>query len=354
MNIQQLVEVAIHKQASDIFLIAGSSVAFKIFNQVEAQSGSILSASEIELTIAELYTLSHRSRHRLETQGDDDFSIGLPKLARLRVNIYQQRGSYSVVIRMVSFHIPDPKEYHIPNQVLSLCELKKGLVVISGPAGSGKSTTSAILLDYINQNKALHIVTIEDPIEYLHTHKKSLISQREVGTDTISAASALKAALRQAPNVLLISEVRDLETISLAITAAETGHLVFTTLHTLGASNTIDRMIDVFPAEQQTQIRLQLSMVLEAVVSQQLIKTVDNYLVPVFELMKANTAVRNQIRDSKTHQLSLSIEAGQSDEMMSMNNSLLELVKNKRIDKEDALKHSYDRSALERLLSKQV
>ena len=341
MDVQEIVRKAVEMNASDIFVVAGSSIAYKVKNKVIRLEDEILMPEHCRILVDDLYRCANnRSMHRLEEKGDDDFSFSVADLARLRVNVYHQRNSLAAVIRIVQFDIPKAEVLSIPKEITRFAELTKGLVIISGPAGAGKSSTLAVLLDLINKNRSGHIVTIEDPIEFLHRHDKSIISQREIGSDCDSSAAALKSALRQAPNVLFISEMRDLETISLAITAAETGHLVFTTLHTLGAANTIDRMIDVFPASQQTQIRLQLSMVLEAVVSQQLIRKKDGDLVPIFEVMTNSLAVRNQIREAKTHQLNNTIAS--SEGMISMDSMLMDYYQKDLITLDEALLHSFD------------
>jgi len=343
MNIQEIVKRAVELDASDIFIVAGSTIAYKVKNRVTRIEGETLMPEHCKMMVDELYRLaSNRSMEKLEHKGDDDFSFSLAHLARLRVNVYHQRNSLAAVIRIVQFDIPRADELSIPKEITRFSELTKGLVIISGPAGAGKSSTLAVLLDLINKNRSGHIVTIEDPIEFLHRHEQSIVTQREIGSDCDSSASALKSALRQAPNVLFISEMRDLETISLAITAAETGHLVFSTLHTLGAANTIDRMVDVFPASQQQQIRLQLSMVLEAVISQQLIRQKNGDLVPVFEVMTNSLAVRNQIRESKTHQLKNTIASSTSEGMISMDTMLMDLLKKDLITLDEALLHSFD------------
>jgi twitching motility protein PilT len=345
MNIQEIVKQAVELDASDIFFVAGSQIALKIKNDVSRFKSEVLTPEHCQMIVDELYHLANnRNMDKLEKKGDDDFSFSLAHVARLRVNVYHQRNSLAAVIRLVQFDIPTAKELCIPKEITRFSELTRGLVIISGPAGAGKSSTLAVILDLINRNQSGHIVTIEDPIEFLHKHQKSIVTQREVGSDCDTSASALKSALRQAPNVLFISEMRDLETISLAITAAETGHLVFTTLHTLGAANTIDRMVDVFPAAQQQQIRLQLSMVLEAVISQQLIRQKNGELVPVFEVMTNSLAVRNQIRESKTHQLKNTIAS--SEGMISMDSMLIELLKKDCITLDEALLHSFDSELL--------
>ena len=264
------------------------------------------------------------------------------------MSTYTQRGSLAAVIRVITFALPDPEALGIPGQVVNLSELKKGLVLVTGPAGSGKSTTLACIIDQINRTKEKHIITLEDPLEYLHRHQKSIISQREISSDTASYTVALRAALRQSPDVILLGEMRDYETISIAMTAAETGHLVLSTLHTLGAANTIDRIIDVFPSGQQRQIAVQLASVLQAVVSQQLIPAADGGVTAAFELMTATTAVRNMIRENKIHQIDGLIYSSSTDGMFSMDASLLKLCKAGKITRDEALAHSTNPDMLAR------
>lgn len=343
MNIQDILQSAIERKASDIFIVAGSPVEIKINNRLEPYSEEKAMPGLTMTLINEIYTLAKReNKTHLEDQGDDDFSFSIPHVARFRVNVFRQRGSLAAVLRIVKFEIPKAEDLHIPDDITRFAEIRKGLVIISGPAGSGKSSTVATLIDKINQTRNAHIVTIEDPIEYLHSHAKSVVSQREIGTDCTSTTSALKAALRQAPDVLFVGEMRDLDTISLAITAAETGHLVFSTLHTLGAANTVDRIIDVFPAAQQQQIRVQLSMVLQAVISQQLITDKHGKLLPVFEVMNSTPAIKNLIREGKTHQLMNAISSSVNEGMISMDAMLVQLVKSGTIEVQEALDHSFD------------
>ena len=267
MELNQMLKEAVDKDASDIFIVSGLPLSYKINNSIHLQSEEKLSPDDTREMILAIYQLAgDRESKRLLEQGDDDFSFSLPGVSRFRVSTYKQRGSLAAVIRVVRFELPDPAQMGIPQAVLDLAQLKKGLVLVTGTAGSGKSTTLACMIDLINSTRNGHVITLEDPIEYLHRHKKSVVSQREISNDTESYVSALRAALRQAPNVILLGEMRDYETISTALTAAETGHLVFSTLHTVGAANTIDRVIDAFPSNQQPQIRVQLSLVLQAVV----------------------------------------------------------------------------------------
>ena len=243
-------------------------------------------------------------------------------------------------MRVITFELPDPAALHIPEQVLRLADRTKGMVLVTGSAGSGKSTTLACMIDRINCTRADHIITLEDPLEYLHSHKKSIVSQRETGSDTESYLAALRGALRQSPDVILLGEMRDYETITVAMTAAETGHLLFSSLHTVGAANTIDRILDVFPPTQQHQIAVQLAMVLQAVVSQQLLPTVDGGLLPAFEIMNVNPAIRNMIRENKIHQIDTVIGSSADEDMISMDASILNLYRAGRISERTALTYA--------------
>ena len=288
---------------------------------------------------------------RLETRGDDDFSFAVPGLSRFRVSAYMQRGSMAAVIRIITFELPDPHSLKIPDAVIELGSLSRGLVLVTGPAGSGKSTTLACIIDAINSSQEKHNITLEDPLEFLHRHKKSIVSQREISSDTESYVVALRASLRQSPDVILLGEMRDFETISIAMTAAETGHLVLSTLHTPGAASTIDRIIDVFPPSQQRQIAVQLSTTLQAVVSQQLIPTADgSSRIPAFEMMTVTPAIRNMIRENKIPQIDGMIYSASADNMFSMDTSLAALAKSGQITKEEALTHASNPEMLRRKL----
>lgn len=278
-----------------------------------------------------------RDMTRLMETGDDDFSFSVRQVGRFRCNAYLQRNSYALVLRVMSFGMPDPVALHIPDTIMALSSLQKGMVLVTGPAGSGKSTTLACMLDRINRTRPGHIVTIEDPIEFVHQHRKSVVSQREVGRDTQGYMGAIRAALRQAPDVILLGEMRDYETIATALTAAETGQLLLSSLHTVGAAKTIDRIVDVFPANAQQQVRVQLSMVLRAVVSQQLIPTVDGQREPAFEIMVVNSAIANMIREGKVFQMDNVIYASAREGMRTMDADILRLYQAGRITRESAL-----------------
>lgn len=289
---------------------------------------------------------------RVTTCGDDDFSFAVPGVARFRANVFRQRNSLAAVIRVVHFELPDPEELHLPRTIIDVARMTKGLVLVTGPAGSGKSTTLACVIDEINKTRNAHVITLEDPIEYLHRHKKSVVTQREIGTDTDSYVSGLRASLRQAPDVILLGEMRDFETIKTAMTAAETGHLVISTLHTVGAANTIDRIIDSFPPDQQQQIRIQISMVMQAVISQQLIPTTDGKEIPAFEIMFLNNAIRNMIREAKIHQIDSVISTAQEEGMITMDASLIQLYKSGRISRENAVIYSSNSELMEKKLNR--
>lgn len=348
LDILDYLKKAVEIQASDVFIISGLPVSFKIDGAILPQEDSPIMPEAANSLIRKIYEMSERSMDSFIESGDDDFSISVKGLSRFRVSTYRQRGSMAAVIRVIKFEIPDPKELNIPDEVIRISEKNKGLVLVAGSAGSGKSTTLSCIIDAINSTRNSHIITLEDPIEFLHRNKKSVISQREIRTDTESYITALKACLRQAPDVILLGEMRDFETIRTAMTAAETGHLVISTLHTMGAANTIDRVIDVFPQNQQQQIRVQLAMVLQTVVSQQLVPAIDGGMIPAFEIMHLNNAIRNMIRESKIHQIDGVIAASSRDGMISMDTYLLDLYNEKKITVETAINYSFNVEQMER------
>ena len=350
-ELKEILTSAKQRGASDIFIVAGHPVSFKIHGEFVNYSEDKLLPEDTRGLIEGMYALAGQTaRSKVEEEGDDDLSFAIPGTARFRANMYKQRGSLSAVVRVISFELPDPEAYHIPQQIVDFANYTKGLVLVTGPAGSGKSVSLSCIIDRINSTRADHIITLEDPIEFLHPHKKSIVSQREISLDTKDYGAALRAALRQAPDVILVGELRDPESISIAMTAAETGHLVLSTLHTLGASNTIDRIVDGFSAEMQPQIRLQLSMVLRGVISQQLIRTNQGELRPAFEIMIANPAIRTMIRESKTHQIGSAMQTYAGEGMVTMENSLLKMYNEGLIDADAALAHSFDPDALRRRL----
>ena len=349
-NIPEFLSQAAAEHASDIFIVAGRPLSFKVRGHVEAFGDRLMPADTARM-IREVYQLADNRHieHFLET-GDDDFSFSIPGVSRFRVNAYRQRSSLASVIRVISFDLPKPDELNIPPVVMDIADFTKGMVLVTGPAGSGKSTTMACLIDRINRSREGHIITLEDPIEYLHRHDRCIVSQREILTDSSSYLVSLRATLRQSPDVILLGEMRDYETIQTAMTAAETGHLLLSSLHTIGAASTISRIIDVFEPVQQRQIAIQLSMVLQAVVSQQLVPDVDGKTIPVFEVMILTPAIRNMIRDDKVHQIDGVIASSAQDQMISMDQSLLNLAKKGRITKETALRYATNRDIMKRKL----
>ena len=350
MEIRQILEEAVQKDASDIFFVAGAPYAYKIKGAIEKQGNTRLMPDDCADLIQQIYALSNYANYQnfLDT-GDDDFSISIRDVGRFRVNTYRQRNSQAAVLRVVKFSLPTPEEYGIPENIIDLWKEKKGMVLVSGPAGSGKSTTLACIIDKINENRNAHIITIEDPIEFLHSHKKGIVSQREVLHDTQGYLHALRAALRETPEVILLGEMRDSETIATAITAAETGHLLLSTLHTVGAVNTIDRIVDSFPSNKE-QVRSQLSMVLHAVVSEQLVPGIDGKVIPVFEVMKVNTAIRSQIREGKLHQIENTMSSCKNEGMITMDESLLNLYRQGKISMDTALLYCTHPDVMERRL----
>ncbi len=343
-NVQTYLQQAVEQGASDLFIVAGKAVSVKREGEIVPLKEGRLMPEDSESLVRDLYGMAHRPIDRCMSVGDDDFSLSVTGMARFRVNTYRQRGSLAAVIRVVSFGIPE--------EVMKIANMTRGMVLVTGPAGGGKSTTLACVVDAVNRNRNAHIITIEDPIEYLHRNDKSIISQRELAMDTSSYVTALRASLRQAPDVILLGEMRDLETIQTAMTAAETGHLVISTLHTVGAVNTIDRIIDVFPPSQQQQVRIQLAQVLKTVISQQLLPTVDSRLVPAFEIMHLNNAVRTMVRDSRIHQIDSVIQTSAAEGMIAMDESILRLYKAGRITTETALHCAMNPDQLQKKLGK--
>ena len=350
MSIVELLKMAHRNKASDVHITVGVPPVIRVNGKlIHVDNVDNLMPDDTEKIAYEL--LTEKQIEILKDKGEIDFSYAIGGVGRFRVNVYSQRGSYSVAIRPIPLDIPSAKELGLPDILTQLADRKRGLILVTGPTGSGKSTTLATMIDHINDTRRCHVLTLEDPIEYLHRHKSSIINQREIGYDTSSYNTALRAALRQDPDVILIGEMRDLETISIAVTAAETGHLVLATLHTIGAVSTVDRVIDVFPAEQQQQVRVQLGSVLQGVVSQQLVRRADGSgRIGAFEIMICNQAVRNLIREGKSHQLMSSIQTGRKIGMMSMDTSLVELYKKGYITVDEAMAHSVDKTFIKRLL----
>lgn len=352
MELRQILEKALSLAGSDIFIIPGSPVMTKVNGRMETITEDRVMPDISRQLLEQTYKLAHnRDINLLLSNGDDDFSFSVERMCRFRCNAYLQRGTMAATFRVVAFGLPEPSKLGIPDEVMQLTKQRNGMILVTGPAGSGKSTTLACMVDRINTTRTGHIITIEDPIEYLHPHRMCLVSQREVPNDAPTFDRALRAALRQAPDVIMLGEMRDHETMQTAITAAETGHLVLSSLHTVGAAKTIDRIIDAFPASQQQQLRIQLSMVLRAVVSQRLVPDKDGELLPVFEVMTVNSAIQTMIRDGKTHQIDNAIFSGTMDRsMISMDNELLRIVRAGRITKETALAYAANPDALRKRL----
>lgn len=337
MEIEQILRRAVDCGASDIFVTAGLPLTFKVKGE-QLREGPSYTPADSGAFAAALYRLAGREAGCVEGgRMDDDFSCSLSNVGRFRVNLFRQRGSLAAVVRVIRFGLPDPEALHIPPEIMAVKDCKKGLVLVTGQAGSGKTTTLACIVDAINHSRTGHILTLEDPVEYIHRHDRCIVNQREIQCDCPSYAAALRSALRESPDVILLGEMRDRETMEVAMSAAETGQLLLSTLHTIGAANTIDRIIDSFPPNQQSQIRLQLSMVLQTVISQQMVPGKNGEPIPVFEIMHMNLAIRNLIRESKTHQIDSAIAASAVQGMRTMDMALLELWSKGRITKETAL-----------------
>ena len=345
-TIEEILTAAKEAGASDVHLTVGIPPKMRVNgNLVTMDFPKMLPADTLDVVLS---IMTETQRDRYEEKGEYDMSFAIPNVARYRVNVFKQRGSAALAFRVVATEIPSPEKLGVPESVVDLYQRKRGLILVTGPTGSGKSTTLAAIIDKVNSNRDAHIITLEDPIEYLHQHKMSMVNQREIGLDSENYANALRAALREDPDVILVGEMRDFETISVAITAAETGHLVLSTLHTIGAASTIDRVIDVFPPHQQQQIRVQLSNVLEAVISQQLIPTSDGRgRCAAFEVMHANHAVRNLIREGKSHQLQSVMQTNRKIGMITMDDAILQLYYDGRIDRELAIQFAQDVDGME-------
>lgn len=349
MDFLDIVRDGVEKKASDIHITVGVPIIYRINGILTKIGEEALTPQMTEKMVKDI--LTDTQLKDLMEKGELDISYSAPGIARFRVNIYKQRGSFCLAIRIIPLNIPTMEELGIPPVARDLALMPRGLVLITGPTGSGKSTTLATMIDLINQEKNCHILTLEDPIEYLHRHKKSIVNQREIGNDSGSFASALRAALRQDPDVILVGEMRDLETISIALTAAETGHLVLSTLHTLGAAKTVDRIIDVFPPYQQQQIRIQFSTVIQGIISQQLFPRTDGKgRVAAFEVMIATSAIRNLIREEKTHQIDTVIQTGAQYSMQTFDNSLLSLYRKGLIDKDTILTQASNPDIIKKII----
>ncbi len=349
MNMFDLLERTIELKASDLHITVGFPPVMRINGQLNKFGDKILLPEDNLNLVKQI--LEEEQMRKLEEKGELDTSISYHKLGRFRVNIFKQRGTYGMAIRSVALNVPTIEELGLPSVIKELSKKQRGLILVTGPTGSGKSTTLASMIDSINKEKSCHILTLEDPIEYLHRHNKSIVNQREIGSDSKSFSNALRAALRQDPDVILVGEMRDLETMSIVLTAAETGHLVLSTLHTVGAAKTIDRIIDGFPPHQQQQVMIQLATVLEGVISQQLLpKANGDGRIAAFEVMVATPAIRNLIREGKSHQIQTAIQTGLKFGMKTMDNYLGELYMKKLITRENLLTYAIDKGMVERYM----
>lgn len=348
LSFNELLEMTLNAGASDLHLTVGVPPIMRV-------NGKLVSIQEKQLMPAdtEVYARAvlEQRYDEYNQAGEIDTSYSISGTGRFRVNIFKQRGSDALAIRVVGLRIPTLTDLSFPNVLKDLTTRQRGLVLVTGPTGSGKSTTLAAMINEINTTRSAHIITLEDPIEYLHRHNKSMINQREIGRDSSSYQRALKSILREDPDVILVGEMRDLETISIAITAAETGHLVLSTLHTIGAAKTIDRIVDVFPPYQQQQIKIQLAAVLQGIVSQQLIPRTDGEgRVAALEIMIITSAIQNLIREGKTHQIESSVQTGSKYGMKTMDMAITELYKKKIISADTALTYSIDKEMIQRLM----
>ena len=348
-TIEQVLRTAVEAGASDVHITVGVPPKMRVNGRLlEMPFDRMLPDDTKEL----LYSIMNEQQiDKFNEKGEHDFSYSLRELGRYRVNAFRQRGTCAMALRLVSSEVPSPESLGVPDSVIDLYNRKRGLILVTGPTGSGKSTTLAAIIDRINHRRDAHVITLEDPIEYLHRHDKSIVNQREIGLDSQTYANALRAALREDPDVILVGEMRDFETISVAITAAETGHLVLSTLHTIGAASTVDRVIDVFPPHQQQQIRVQFANVLESVVSQQLMPTADGKgRVAAFEVLHTTNAVRNLIREGKSHQLTSVMQTNRKMGMITMDDSIQQLYFANRINRETAIQFAVDPDAMENKL----
>lgn len=347
-TLNELLKLNLEKNASDLHITVGVPPIMRINGELEVIGKGKLTPTDTEKYAKELLKDKFEE---FETKGEMDSSYSVTGIGRFRVNVYKQRGSIAIAIRNVGLKIPTLKELNFPKTINELIDVKRGLILVTGPTGSGKSTSLAAMINEINMTKKENIITLEDPIEYMHKHNKSIINQREIGRDSLSYASALKSILREDPDVILIGEMRDFETISIALTAAETGHLVFSTLHTIGAAKTIDRIIDVFPPFQQQQIKIQLASVLRGVVSQQLIPMENKTgRAAALEIMVGTPAIQNLIREGKTHQIQSLIQTGSKYGMKTMDMSLSRLYKEGIISREAAITYCVDRDFMSKLI----
>ncbi len=350
-DINDLLIDVLEREASDLHLTAGVPPMIRLNGKLQPLDYPRLMPKDTQQLIYSI--LTQEQREQVERRKEFDLSYSVPGRSRFRVNVYFQRNSLSAAFRLIPVNIRTLGDLGLPPILEEMIKKPRGFIVITGPTGSGKSTTLAALIDMINATQAVHIMTVEDPIEYLHKHKKAMVNQREIGPDTDSFTNALKYVLRQDPDVILIGEMRDIETISTGLTAAETGHLVFATLHTQDAPQTIDRIIDVFPPHQQQQVRMQLASTLQCIVSQQLLPSIDGSgRVAAVELLIPTPGIRNQIREAKTHQIRNSMQTGSSQGMVTMDKSLAALYRAGKISLETALAQAHDPQEVKQLLGR--
>lgn len=340
LKIQQLFKLVVDSNASDLHITSGTAPGLRVHGEIIRVKTAPLSGEDTKRLVYQI--LTDEQKNEFEKKLELDFSFGIKGLARFRANVFSSHGAVAAVFRIIPSLIPDFNQLNLPQVLLKICESANGLVLVTGPTGSGKSTTLAALLDFLNQRESGHIVTLEDPIEFMHSHKQCIVNQREIGSDSLSFSGALKSLLRQDPDIVLVGELRDAETIEAALTIAETGHLVFGTLHTNSAVQTINRIINVFPADRQTQIRTMLSFVLQGVVSQQLIpKTYEKGRVAALEVMIPSPGIRNLIREDKLHQVYSQMQIGQETSgMITMNQSLKRFVETGTLSQDVAMAHS--------------
>ncbi|MBV1816926.1 type IV pilus twitching motility protein PilT [Clostridium cochlearium] len=347
-SLSDLLDKTLQKKGSDLHLTVGVAPTIRVNGELTQISDEKLKPKELEKYAQEILKEDFQEYCEI---GEADTSFSIPGLGRFRVNVFKQRGSHAIAIRIVGVRVPSLNTLDFPKTIKELSLMKRGLILVTGPAGSGKSTTLAAMINEINLKRSAHIITLEDPIEYLHKHNNSIVNQREIGKDTKNYTQALRAVLREDPDVILVGEMRDLETISIALTAAETGHLVLSSLHTIGAAKTIDRIIDVFPSSQQQQIRIQLATVLKGIVSQQLVPRKDgDGRIAALEIMIANNAIQNMIREGKVHQIESSIQTGIKYGMKTMDMTLAELYKKELISYDNAIAYSMDREMIKKMI----
>ncbi|MGZ3333344.1 MAG: type IV pilus twitching motility protein PilT [Gemmatimonadaceae bacterium] len=350
VNLRSLLEEMVSRNASDLHVVAGERPKLRVDGDITNSSVEQMLTPKDTLQIA-YSVLTEQQKKRFELEDELDFSFGIQNLARFRGNVFKQRGCVSMVVRQIPFAIKTFDQLGLPGSIAKMAEKPRGLVLVTGPTGSGKSTTLAAMIDKINTERKGHIITVEDPIEFIHKHKSCIINQREIGSDTKSFASALKYALREDPDIILVGEMRDLETIAATLTIAETGHLAFATLHTNSAAEAINRIIDVFPSHQQSQVRAQLAFVLEGIVTQTLLpKAQGRGRVMAAEILVVTPAIRALIRDDKVHQIYSSMQAGKKWGMQTLNDALYALYMNREVTADECLRVSGDPTEFQRMI----